>query len=337
MKSISEYTDRRIDYLRISVTDRCNLRCVYCMPPQGVLCKSHEKILSYEQIAHFARVAVRAGISKVRLTGGEPLVRKGIVSLIRYLKAVPDLHDISMTTNGILFPDYAEELKEAGLRRINISIDSLDADVYERMTRGGNLDDALKAVESAISLGFSPVKVNAVIISGVNEEVERFLDFVRLYPVHVRFIEYMAAGASAEMNYLSNDEVAERLKARINLTPALSPEGSGPARYYTFNGARGTIGFISPVSRHFCDSCSRLRLSADGKLLTCLYSPEELDVSGLLDKKDEEHLFTVLVEAQKRKTASHGGAQSSLQGVEQSSPQSGIQSTLPRRMFRVGG
>ncbi len=291
------------------------------MPPQGVLRKSHDKILTYEKIAHFARVAVNTGISKVRLTGGEPLVRKGIVSLVRYLSDIPDLRDISMTTNGILFPDYARELKEAGLRRINISIDTLDASVYERMTRGGSLDAALKAVENALSLGFSPVKINAVIISGINEDVERFLDFVRLYPVHVRFIEYMTVGTPAEMDYLSNEKVAGRLRSVVNLTPALSPEGSGPARYYTFNGARGTLGFISPVSRHFCDSCNRLRLSADGKLITCLYSPEEMDISGLLDKNDEERLYTALQDARKRKAYLRDGTRSS----------------LPRKMFRVGG
>lgn len=321
MKGSSHKNGRRIDYLRISVTDRCNLRCIYCMPPQGVQWKSHDRILTYEEIARFARAAVKAGISKVRITGGEPLVRKDIISLIRYLSEIPGLHDISMTTNGILFPSHADELKKAGLRRINISIDSLDESRYGQMTRGGKLAEALRAVECALSLGFSPVKVNAVIISGINDEVGHFLDFVKLYPVHVRFIEYMSAGPVAGMSYLSNDEVAERLKAKASLAQTISPEGAGPARYYTFKEARGTIGFISPVSRHFCDSCSRLRLSADGKLLTCLYSSEEIDVSGLLGNDDDERLSAALQEARDRKMTLQGG----------------VQDSLPRRMFRVGG
>jgi GTP 3',8-cyclase len=277
---------RRVDYLRLSVTDRCNLRCVYCMPAEGVPPRSHDDILSYEELLAFAAAAVAAGVTRVRVTGGEPLVRKGFVGFIERLAALEGLTDLSLTTNGILLPGCAAELRAAGLKRVNVSIDSLDAGRYAHLTRGGRLSDALAGLDAAFAAGFAPVKVNAVLLAGATDEVDGFVELTRRRDVHVRFIEYMPLDRrlAGERDFVPAWSVLERLRADHHAEDVDGPFGLGPARYYRVPGALGTIGFISGVSDHFCARCNRLRLMSDGRLKTCLFSaPErELDVRPLI-------------------------------------------------------
>jgi GTP 3',8-cyclase len=288
---VSATSSRRVDYLRLSVTDRCNLRCVYCMPPQGVAPRSHDEILTYEELLVFAEAAVAAGITRVRVTGGEPLVRKGLVSFVERLAALDGITDLSLTTNGILLPGCAAELRAAGLSRVNVSIDSLDEGRFAQLTRGARLADALAGLDAAFSAGFSPVKVNAVLLAGVEDEVDRFVELTRRREVHVRFIEYMPLDRrlAADGAFVPAGFVLERLHAEHRLEAVDGPFGLGPARYYRVPGALGTIGFIAGVSDHFCARCNRLRLMADGRLKTCLFSaPErELDVRPLIGRPVE--------------------------------------------------
>ena len=291
---------RKIDYLRISVTDRCNMRCIYCMPSEGIKTVTHNDILSYEEIYRFAKIAVRAGISRIRLTGGEPLVRKGISQLVGYLSTIESLKDISMTTNGILLPVCAEALRTAGLRRINISVDSLDPATFRRMTRGGDLRYIYRAIECAIDTGFSPVKINVVVLKGINEDIEQFIELAAHYPVHVRFIEFMPGKFGEAFHTVSSAEMLEKLNKIIPLEKSMAPPGGGPAQYFTFPGCLGSIGFISPMSRHFCHRCNRLRLTADGSLIPCLFSTEKIYIRDLLAKTDEEITEAVLRALQKK-------------------------------------
>ncbi len=288
---VSATSARRVDYLRLSVTDRCNLRCVYCMPPEGVPWRAPGEILSYEELLAFATAAVAAGITRIRVTGGEPLVRKGLAGFVARLADLDDLTDLSLTTNGVLLPRFAAELRGAGLRRVNVSIDSLDEGRYARLTRGGRLPDALAGLDAALAAGFSPVKVNAVLLAGVEDEVDAFVELTRRREVHVRFIEYMPLDRrlAAERDFVPAGFVLERLHAHDHVEAVDGPFGLGPARYYRVPGAPGTIGFIAGVSDHFCASCNRLRLMADGRLKTCLFSaPErETDVRPLIGRPAE--------------------------------------------------
>jgi cyclic pyranopterin phosphate synthase len=280
---------RRVDYLRLSVTDRCNLRCTYCMPPEGVPPRSHDDILSYEELAAFARVAVQAGITKVRITGGEPLVRKGCPDFVAMLAAIPGVSDIALTTNGLLLAKYARELRDAGLRRVNLSIDSLRPDRFAEITRGGRVDDALTGLEAAFAVGFDPVKLNTVLLEGIEDELDDFIALTIERAVHVRFIEYMPVDrrCGGEPLLVPAGFVLERLRERHGLAPVDGPYGHGPARYWRVPGAEGTVGFIAGVSDHFCAGCNRLRLTADGRLRTCLFSGEEADIRPLIGRPDE--------------------------------------------------
>ncbi len=286
----SQHTRRKVDYLRLSITDRCNLRCTYCMPAEGVPMRGHDEILSYEELAGFARVAADLGISKVRITGGEPLVRLGCADFIGMLSRASGIRDISLTTNGVLLPALAAELRAAGLTRVNISLDSLESERFARITRGGRLEDTLAGVDAALEVGFAPVKVNTLLLPGVEDELDAFVDLTRERDLHVRFIEFMpldrrVAGAddlAGEGRLLSAGDILRRLRERYELAPHAGPYGHGPAQYWHAPGARGTIGFIAGVSEHFCESCNRLRLTADGRLRTCLFSGREVDVRPLL-------------------------------------------------------
>jgi cyclic pyranopterin phosphate synthase len=279
MTGLSDSFQRPIDYLRISVTDRCNLRCVYCMPPQGVHLMSHGDILSYEEIRVVAEAAAGLGINKIRITGGEPLVRAGLPKLVHMLAQIAGIDDISLTTNGILLAHHAEELKSAGLRRVNISLDTLKADRFEHITRGGNLGDVLKGIEAARSAGLNPIKLNVVVMSGVNDD--ELVDFAAKTTAegwHVRFIEHMPfTEGTADPSFVPVSEMRQRLAVLGELEPC-SFKGNGPAKYFRLPQARGTIGFITPVSEHFCFHCNRLRLTADGKLRLCLLSEAEIDL-----------------------------------------------------------
>jgi len=301
--------NRPINYLRISVTDRCNLRCVYCMPPQGIALFPRGGLLSYEEITRIVRVAAELGISKIRLTGGEPLVREGLPKLVAMIKTVPGIDDISLTTNGVYLGELARSLKDAGLRRVNISLDSLDAEKYKNVTRGGNLGAVFRGIEAAQEVGLTPVKVNVVVMGGINDdEIERFARLTVTEGWHVRFIELMpfVGDEGVRGKFFPISEVRGRLGQLGELEAAASVAGNGPARYYRFVGASGTIGFISPVSDHFCFSCNRLRLTADGKLRPCLLSDDEIDLRRhLRSGADGETLKRVMREAIKSKPRKH--------------------------------
>ncbi len=271
--------DRTIDYLRIAVTDRCNFRCTYCMPADGIPLLPHEDILSYEEICRVAEAAASLRIRKIRLTGGEPLVRRDIDQLIEELVAIEGIEDIALTTNGALLAPRAKRLADAGLSRVNVSLDSLDSAVFAEMTRGGRLQDVLDGIDAALMAGLDPVKVNVVVMRGVNDDLAPFVDLTRSLPVHVRFIELMALSDIEQSTfYLSCPELESRLRLLGDLEDVERPRGNGPARYARVRGATGTVGFICPYSEHFCGTCNRLRLTADGKLRLCLFSDDEIDI-----------------------------------------------------------
>jgi GTP 3',8-cyclase len=335
---------RRIDYLRISVTDRCNLRCVYCMPADGVPWREHTEILSFEEIERFAAAAVGEGISKIRLTGGEPLVRKGIVDHVARLRALTGIEAIAITTNGILLPRYAQQLADAGLTRVNISLDTLDPAVYAQVTRGGRIEDALAGIDAAFAAGMHPVKINAVVVRSLDQDLLAFARMTCERPIHIRFIEYMPVGGEGEPapgggcssegtagawtieDHVPSDEViarltSEGLEAGLGaLEPVArdaAPGGWGPATYYRFPGAPGTIGVISPLSHHFCGECNRLRLTADGKLRTCLFSDEELDARAVLRGGTEADVHALIKLALRTKPESHNNRIGTLRRMSQ--------------------
>jgi cyclic pyranopterin phosphate synthase len=293
--------DLRVDYLRLSVTDRCNLRCAYCMPPEGVPPRDHRDILSYEELATFTRAAAAIGIAKVRITGGEPLVRKGCADLVGMLAATPGIADVSLTTNGLLLPRYARALRDAGLRRVNLSIDSLQPERFARITRGGRVGDALAGLDAAFAVGFAPVKVNTVLLHGVEDELDDLVGLTMSREVHLRFIEYMPVDRrhGADALLVPAGLVLERLRERYDLAPVDGPYGHGPARYWRVPGASGTVGFIAGVTDHFCADCNRLRLTADGRLRTCLFSGEEVDVRPLLARPEKLEAVLLAVLAAK--------------------------------------
>ncbi|MBI4495299.1 MAG: GTP 3',8-cyclase MoaA [Deltaproteobacteria bacterium] len=331
MKDLIDRHNRRINYLRVSITDRCNLRCRYCMPKEGISKFGSAEILSYEEIFTVAALAVGKGIRKIRLTGGEPLVRKGVVDLVRRLAGIPGLADLGLTTNGLLLEEFAPALLAAGLRRVNISMDSLQAERYREVTRGGELSRLWAGIAAARRAGFSPIKINVVAIAGFNDG--EVLDFARLTmenPFQVRFIEFMPLDAGAEWSpdrCLPCAEIKGRLEAFAPLRP-VEPQGDGhggPARLFKFPGAAGEVGFISPMSAHFCDSCNRLRLTADGKLRTCLFSDREIDLRPLLrGGGGPEELERKLEEAILNKPLRHQAAAERIKGCH-------------RPMVKIGG
>jgi cyclic pyranopterin phosphate synthase len=285
MTGISDSFQRPINYLRISVTDRCNLRCIYCMPAEGVTLMSHSDVLSYEEIFRVVEAAAELGINKIRLTGGEPLVRLGVPSLVKMIAGIGAINDIALTTNGILLSKYAAELKEAGLNRVNVSLDTLKPEKFLQITRCGELGDTLSGIETAQRVGLDPVKINVVVMAGVNDD--EIIDFARKTVRdgwHVRFIEHMPVLDDEQMipRLFSVNEIREKIETLGKLEPCRVEVGNGPAKYYRLPGAAGTIGFITPVTEHFCYQCNRLRLTADGKLRPCLLSEEEIDVREAL-------------------------------------------------------
>ncbi len=282
MTRLFDSFQRGINYLRVSVTDRCNLRCIYCMSPEGVSWMPHSEILSYEEISIVVRIAAELGINKVRLTGGEPLIRAELPELIRMLSEVKGIDDISLTTNGTLLKKYAMELKQAGLKRVNISLDTFKSDRFRYITRCGELKDALDGIDAAMNADLHPVKINMVVMRGINDD--EVLDFARMtckQGWHVRFIERMPFTEMAEV--VPSDELRQRIMAIGSLLKAESYQlsaisGNGPARYYRLPGASGTIGFISPITEPFCSDCNRLRLTSNGRLCPCLLSDEGVDL-----------------------------------------------------------
>ena len=291
---------RTITYLRLSVTERCNLRCRYCMPEEGVFKKSHNDMLTEEEMVRAVRAAASLGVTKLRITGGEPLVKKNIVSICKNCAEVPGIREVCITTNGLLLPQYAEALKAAGVRRVNLSLDTLDHEKYARITRWGSLEGAMAGLHAALHAGFEKVKINAVLIGGFNDdEIPKLADLTRQYPVDVRFIELMPMDANAEFGQTSFLPVKTVLEKLPELQP-VSPDG-GVARLYRLPGAMGNIGLISPLSDHFCASCNRLRLTADGKIKPCLHSSTEFSIKGL----DDTEMLAVFRQAILFKPARH--------------------------------
>jgi len=276
--------NRHLNYLRISITDRCNLSCIYCKPDRCVPKLHHEEILSYEEILRLMGIVIPLGITKVRLTGGEPLVRKGVCDFLSRLTALEGLKDVSLTTNGIFLKKKLERIKAAGVRRLNVSLDSLDRGKFREITGFDGFQDVWEGLDMARQMGFDPIKVNVVVMRGINDN--ELLDFARLtfkYPYHVRFIEYMPIGVTESdhfFKFVSTSLIQSRLNAFQELVPVPKDQHDGPSQRFRFRDALGEIGFISPMSHHFCRTCNRLRLTASGKLRPCLLSNREIDIKG---------------------------------------------------------
>ncbi|GAB6084949.1 GTP 3',8-cyclase MoaA [Alkaliphilus crotonatoxidans] len=314
---------RKINYMRISITDLCNLRCQYCMPETGIPKKHHRQMMTFEEIVAVVRAGAKLGINKIRLTGGEPLVKRDIVKLISEIASIDGIQDVALTTNGLLLKDMAHDLKAAGLKRLNISIDSLKPKRYHEITRGGDLHRVMDGIQETLRLGLTPVKLNVVAIGGINEdEIDDFARLTLQDPIDVRFIELMPMGEAsqwAQERFLSNEEI----KSRIHGLIPLEKDSSGPAIYYQLPEGKGRIGFINPISAHFCGSCNRIRLTSDGKLKPCLHSNREIDIrealknthhsleevieSAILAKPERHHLYTQEQEISLRNMFEIGG------------------------------
>ena len=326
MPELIDNYKRHLNYLRISITDRCNLRCLYCAPGGLVPKQSHGNILRYEEILRIVRVGVRLGISKVRLTGGEPLLRNGVYEFLNDLVAIDGLSDISLTTNGVLLAQNAETIRDAGIRRVNISLDTLKADKFKTITGYDLFDQVWAGIEKAHALGFDPIKLNVVALKGYNDD--EFVDLARLsmtYPFHIRFIEYMPIGnpLMKHGDYILAPDIKALLSPLGNLTPVQKKRDGGPAVRYRIDGAVGEIGFIQAMSQHFCRTCNRLRLTANGQLRPCLLSDKQLDIKGpLRGGGSDDDLKAVFLQAVQHKQESHHFSPGSLSRVHD--PMSGI-------------
>jgi cyclic pyranopterin phosphate synthase len=280
IQPIKDSYNRRIDYLRISITDKCNLKCVYCMPSKGVKYFKESDVLTDEEIVRFVRIAHKHGLRKVRITGGEPLVRKNILQLVSSLKKI-GIRDLSLTTNGILLSRLAGDLKQAGLDRVNISLDTMDAEIYREITKEGDIECVWESIREAERVNLTPVKINVVPIRGLNDgEISSFASLTFKNNYHIRFIEFMPANCSgiwAKDKCVNSAEILQKISGLGDLR-RLKFKGRGPSRNFRFRGAAGVIGIISPISDHFCGYCNRLRLTADGKIRPCLFSKEEIDI-----------------------------------------------------------
>jgi GTP 3',8-cyclase len=295
--------------MRVSITDRCNFRCVYCMPEEGIKLMSHAEILTYEELFQIIKAGAELGISRVRLTGGEPLVRLGIVDFVTMVASIKELTDISMTTNGMNLARLADDLKKAGLNRVNISLDTLKPDRFKQICRGGELQTVLEGIETARRVGLEPVKINMVVMGGVNDD--EILDFARKTIVdgwNVRFIELMPYGGQGGKTPegIPAKDIKKRLDPLGKMEATHTSRGNGPAKYYRFPEATGTIGFITALSEHFCFSCNRLRLTADGQLRPCLMSETMIDLrEPLRSGISQEALKELIQKAVSAKPLSH--------------------------------
>ena len=317
---------RTIDYVRISITDRCNLRCVYCMPQEGVACLRHEDILTFEEIERVVRALQRLGVRFVRVTGGEPMARLGCLNLVERIHHIPGIEEIAMTTNGLLLDGQVARAKEAGLDALNISLDTLDPDTYRRMTRGGELEKVLRVMDDALAAGLR-VKINAVPVREWNENgLTALAALARDRAICVRFIELMPVGCGAGLSPIPSDELEAQMAAAFGpLSRDESHHGYGPARYVRPEGFQGSIGFISPMSHEFCDRCNRVRLTADGFLKLCLNHRAGLDLRKLLrEGVDGEELESALRDAIAHKPRRHGFTED-------------IEDREIRRMNEIGG
>lgn len=321
---------RFINYLRLSITDRCNLRCVYCMPEQGLPFMPHREILTYEEMLRLVKLCIQQEIRKVRLTGGEPLVRKGFIGFVERLCKIQGLDEITLTTNGVFLKDFARALRDCGIRRINVSMDTLKPDRFRQITRRDDYDRVWEGIEEAERVGFNPIKLNVVAIRGINDD--EILDFAHLTwekPYHVRFIELMPVGRenclwTAE-RFIPSKEIFDRIQMLGSLTPIDRNPLDGPAERYTLDGARGEIGFIGALSHHFCETCNRLRLTADGHLRGCLFSEQETDLkTPLREGREDRYILDLIRHTLQNKPANHG--------LIESRPRK-----CTRQMNRIGG
>ena len=300
---------RKINYLRISITDRCNLRCIYCLPREGERKLKRKEILRYEELLRIVRIGIKLGISKVRLTGGEPLVRKGVQEFIPVLAALKGLHDVSLTTNGVYLKENLEMLKAAGIKRINVSLDSLKRSNFESITRFDCFNEVWEGIEKARDMGFYPIKINMVAMRGINDD--EVLNFGRLSieePYYIRFIECMPISLKFNsLAFISNSEIQRTLTDTFGaLIPVVRAENDGPAKRYRVDGGKGEIGFISAISNSFCRDCNRLRLTANGMMLPCLLSNVEVDIKDPLRRGClDEELIEVFLKAVDSKPRCH--------------------------------
>jgi cyclic pyranopterin phosphate synthase len=283
---LADQFNRPITYLRISVTDRCNLRCVYCMPEAGLPWIATAEILSFEEIEAIVRAAASIGVRSIRLTGGEPLVRRQLPRLVARIASIPGIEDIALSTNALLLADQADALRAAGLRRVNISLDTLREDRFFAIARRPGLNRVLAGIDAAVAAGLGPIKLNCVVMRGQNDdELAEFAELTRRRPIYVRFIEVMPVLENAALQrnaYISASEILDRIREHGMLEPVPGPGGNGPARYFAFPGAPGAVGVISPLSHDYCETCNRVRLSADGRLRLCLFGDNEIDLRGPL-------------------------------------------------------
>lgn len=313
MKPWIDNFQRRLSYLRVSITDRCNLRCVYCKPLEPIAMLTHDDILRYEEILRIVRIGATHGISKVRVTGGEPLVRLGVYDFLKALTDIEGIKDVSLTTNGVLLKDNIDRIRAAGIKRINISLDSLVPSIFERISGRNHFHSVWEGILAALDRGFDPIKLNVVVMKGINDR--ELLDFAALsinYPFHVRFIEYMPIGHAriSEASQMLTPEIKQVITKLGPLLPVVSGEFDGPAFRYRFENGRGEVGFISPISHHFCADCNRLRLTADGKLLSCLLSNQKIDLKvplrqGCSDERISEIYWEAIQHKQKQHTIGH--------------------------------
>ncbi len=320
--------NRRLNYLRVSITDHCNLRCIYCMSRDSVPKLLHKEILRYEEILRVIKAGVRLGISKVRITGGEPLVRRDICGFLSRLNAIDGLSDISLTTNGVLLLENIDKIKSAGIKRINISLDTLDRHKFKKITGHDFFQNVIEGIKRALELDFYPIKLNVVVLNGINDN--EILDFARLtffYPFQVRFIEYMPIGTAcmSDRRHILAPEVKDHISVLGDLIPVEKGFDDGPAELFKFKGAKGEIGLIHPISRHFCATCNRLRLTASGRLMPCLLSDVYFDIKGPLRKGcSDNELADIFLNAAGNKPSSHHLAMNN-------------QPPVPGRMSAIGG
>lgn len=298
--------NRNITYMRVSVTELCNLRCRYCMPEEGIAKKAHEDMMTAEETIMAVKAAARLGISKIRITGGEPLVKRGIVKLCGAISAVPGIEEVCITTNGTLLPRFAKDLRAAGVSRLNISLDTLDPQKYRNITRIGNLDDALKGLAAAEEAGFTETKINNVLMGGFNDdEIPHFVELTRNRPIEVRFIELMPIGGGIDFDktgFVSCDAVLQRVPELKSLH-----REEGVARLYTLPEAAGRVGLIRPVSCDFCQGCNKIRLTADGKIKPCLHSDQEISLKGMNEEDMEKTLQKAILDKPQKREALDAG------------------------------
>lgn len=308
LKLIDNY-QRHINYLRISITDRCNLLCAYCVPRGRIPKLKHREILRYEEILRLVNIGAKMGITKVRVTGGDPLVRKGVYRFLENLCAIEELNDVSLTTNGVLLLDNIERIKTAGIKRLNISMDTLDGEKYHRLTGRDTFDTVWKGIKRAEEMGFHPIKLNVVALRGINDD--ELVDLAALsidHPYHVRFIEYMPIGDRTldTIKPLLATEIKDRLSSIGELRPVKKGANDGPAQRFKFHNAKGEVGFISALSHHFCNKCNRLRLTANGQLRPCLLSDRQQDIKELMRSNcSDQDLVNAFIKAVKYKQSKH--------------------------------